>query len=68
MLERELSLEDVERQLILAALERADGVQASASRLLGVSRRKLQYRMEKHKIPSDAFRDGADGPQEDDEE
>ncbi|MAF12004.1 hypothetical protein CMK11_16295 [Candidatus Poribacteria bacterium] len=68
VLERELSLEDVERQLILAALERADGVQTSASRLLGVSRRKLQYRMEKHKIPSDAFRDGADGPQEDDEE
>ncbi|MBT3267648.1 sigma-54-dependent Fis family transcriptional regulator [Candidatus Poribacteria bacterium] len=68
VLERELSLEDVERQLILAALERADGVQTAASKLLGVSRRKLQYRMEKHKIPSDAFRDGGDGPQEDDEE
>ncbi len=63
VLERELSLEDVERQLILAALQRAGGVQTKAADLLGVSRRKLQYRMEKHEIPSDAFRspDNGDG-------
>jgi DNA-binding NtrC family response regulator len=64
VLERELSLEDVERQLILAALERAGGVQTKAADLLGVSRRKLQYRMEKHEIPSDAFRAGDGGDDE----
>lgn len=65
VLERGLSLEDVERQLILAALERAGGVQTTAADILGVSRRKLQYRMEKHEIPSHVFRNGE---QEDDGE
>ena len=58
VLERGLSLEDVERELILAALGRAGGVQTTAADILGVSRRKLQYRMEKHEIASDAFRAG----------
>ncbi len=58
LLERDLSLEDVERHLILAALERAGGVQTKAADLLGVSRRTLQYRMEKHEIASDTFRGG----------
>jgi DNA-binding NtrC family response regulator len=62
VLERGLSLEDVERQLILAALERAEGVQVRAARLLGVSRRKLQYRMDKHEIPSRGFREDVHRP------
>ncbi|GIX07513.1 MAG: hypothetical protein KatS3mg115_1916 [Candidatus Poribacteria bacterium] len=48
ILEQGVPLEEVERQLILAALQRAGGNQSQAARLLGVSRRKLQYRMEKH--------------------
>jgi DNA-binding NtrC family response regulator len=43
-----LSLEAVERALLVAALERAGGNQSRAARLLGVSRDTLRYRMEKH--------------------
>lgn len=50
ILEHGMSLEEVERHLILMALERAGGNQTRAAKLLGISRRKLQYRMEKHHI------------------
>jgi DNA-binding NtrC family response regulator len=53
-----ISLEEVERLLILAALQRAKGNQVEAARLLGISRRRLQYRMEKYGIPSRLFKDG----------
>jgi len=43
-----LSLEAVERGLIVAALERTGGNQSQAARLLGISRDTLRYRMEKH--------------------
>ncbi len=43
-----LSLEAVERDLILAALERAGGNKSQAARLLGLTRRTLYSRMEKH--------------------
>jgi len=68
VLERGLSLEEVERQLILMALERAAGNQTRAAKLLGVSRRKLQYRMDKRRIASRAFRDGRSHSQSDDSE
>ena len=42
-----LSLEAVERAVILAALEKSGGNQSAAARLLGVSRDTLRYRMEK---------------------
>jgi two-component system, NtrC family, response regulator AtoC len=42
-----LSLEAVERALLVAALERAGGNQTKAARLLAVSRDTLRYRMEK---------------------
>jgi DNA-binding NtrC family response regulator len=42
-----LSLEAVERALLVAALERAGGNQSRAARLLAVSRDTLRYRMEK---------------------
>ena len=68
VLERGMSLEDVEHQLILAALDRSDGNQTSAAKLLGVSRRKLQYRMDKHHISSHEFRENGDDDEEDDDE
>lgn len=43
-----LSLEAVERALLVAALERAGGNQSKAARLLALSRDTLRYRMEKY--------------------
>jgi len=43
-----LVLEDVERKLIREALERANGNQSQAARLLGISRDTLRYRLKKH--------------------
>jgi two-component system, NtrC family, response regulator AtoC len=43
-------LEDVERKLIVEAMERASGNQSKAARLLGVSRDTLRYRLKKHAI------------------
>jgi DNA-binding NtrC family response regulator len=42
-----IDLEQVERSLILRALDKAGGNVTRAARLLGLSRRTLQYRMEK---------------------
>jgi two-component system, NtrC family, response regulator AtoC len=42
-----LSLEAVERALLVAALEKSGGNQSAAARLLGVSRDTLRYRMDK---------------------
>jgi len=44
------SVEDFERTLIEAALERTGGNQSRAAELLGLTRRTLQYRIEKHGI------------------
>ena len=43
-----LSLEVLERELILRALERAQGNKSRAARLLGLTRRTLYSRMERH--------------------
>ena len=43
-----LSLEVLERELILKALERAGGNKSQAARLLGLTRRTLYSRMERH--------------------
>ncbi|HEY0263743.1 MAG TPA: sigma-54 dependent transcriptional regulator [Granulicella sp.] len=48
--EEGISLEAVERELILRALERFHGNQTHAARYLDISRRTLIYRMEKHGI------------------
>jgi DNA-binding NtrC family response regulator len=42
-----ISLESVERALLTRALEKANGNQSAAARLLGLSRDTLRYRMEK---------------------
>jgi len=44
------TIDDVERQMILAALARADGVQVRAARLLGITEQSLWYRIKKHGI------------------
>jgi transcriptional regulator with GAF, ATPase, and Fis domain len=40
-------LEDVERQLVVQALERAGGNQTHAGQLLGINRDQVRYRIEK---------------------
>ena len=40
-------LAEVERRLILQAVERADGVRTNAAKLLGITFRSLRYRMQK---------------------
>ena len=49
-LEREMSLSDIERGLLLAALEHSDGNISAAAELLGVSRRSFRYRLGKHNL------------------
>src|SRR5260370_7938036 len=44
------TLRNVERQLIIEALERTDGVQRKAAKLLGVTERVLWYKIKKLKI------------------
>ena len=44
------AVEDYERQLILKALGQVNGIQARASKLLGISERSLWYRVKKYKI------------------
>ena len=51
--EEGISLEAVERELLLRALEKAGGNQTKAARYLDISRRTFIYRMEKHGIRSD---------------
>ena len=46
-----LSLEGVEKELILRALEKHEWNQSRAARYLGITRHTLLYRMEKHGIP-----------------
>jgi DNA-binding NtrC family response regulator len=48
--EQGLVLEDVEKKLITEAMERANGNQSKAARLLGVSRDTLRYRLKKHEM------------------
>jgi two-component system response regulator AtoC len=42
-----INLEEVERQLLLQALERANGNQTQAAQLLGINRDQVRYRIEK---------------------
>ena len=42
-----VNLEDVERQLLTQALERANGNQSQAAQLLGINRDQVRYRIEK---------------------
>jgi DNA-binding NtrC family response regulator len=61
-----LSLEDLERELIVQALERASGNKSAAARLLGLTRRTLYSRMERHGLrkPGEGDEAADDGPPE----
>lgn len=48
--EKGLSLDEVERRLIQEALRRSNGNRTVASRLLGITRSALLYRMQKHEM------------------
>ncbi len=43
-----VSLEELERSVLRQAMERTDGNQSAAARLLGITRYALRYRLEKH--------------------
>jgi two-component system NtrC family response regulator len=51
--EEGISLEAIERELLLRALERFKGNQTQAARYLDISRRTFIYRMEKHGLRQD---------------
>jgi DNA-binding NtrC family response regulator len=51
-----LSLEAVEKALVMRALHEAAGNQSAAARLLGISRDMLRYRLEKYALESDPGR------------
>ena len=48
----EMSLADVERQMIVEALRRADGNRSAAAKSLGIYRRLLYAKMKEHGIES----------------
>jgi DNA-binding NtrC family response regulator len=56
-----ISLREVERELVLLALERAGYVQKHAASLLGVSRRKLNYMIHRMGITHSGWRRNRDG-------
>jgi two-component system NtrC family response regulator len=51
--ENGISLEGVERELLLRALDKCKGNQTQAAHYLDISRRTLIYRMEKHGLRPD---------------
>jgi two-component system NtrC family response regulator len=53
-----LSLEEVEKELILRALQKHEWNQSRAARYLGITRHTLLYRMEKHNIARPGGRGG----------
>ena len=55
-----LALSDVERALVLESLRRTDFVQKNACRLLGVSRRKLNYMIRRMGITHPTWRRNRD--------
>ncbi|HTU03610.1 MAG TPA: sigma 54-interacting transcriptional regulator, partial [Candidatus Sulfotelmatobacter sp.] len=60
-----VSLEEVEKELILRALQKHDWNQSRAARYLGITRHTLLYRMEKHNIAKPGGRSAAAIPEED---
>lgn len=54
---RGISLEGVEKELLIRALEKFDGNQTQAAKYLDISRKALRYRMEKHGIPRKGVED-----------
>jgi len=57
LMSSEISFEEFERSLLVLALERTRGNQSKAARMLGMTRRTLQYRIEKFGIDTARMRD-----------
>ena len=53
---RAMHLEEVERQAVLTALEKCGWVQSRAGELLGISRRAINYKIQKHGIQHSSWR------------
>src|SRR6185437_14670570 len=53
-----ISLDAVERELIVRALQRFNGNQTKAAQYLGLTRKTLIYRMEKHGLRREGANDG----------
>lgn len=53
-------LSEIERRLMLEALERTGGVRTRAAELLGISFRSLRYRLKKHGLGDDAEDDSSE--------
>jgi DNA-binding NtrC family response regulator len=49
-LDKDLSLEEQERLLLVSALEKAGGNQSQAARILRISRDRMRYKMSKHHL------------------
>lgn len=54
-----VSLEEIIKEYVCSALAKTNGQQIKAAQLLGISRRKLQHRMQKYGLQSQDFKDGA---------
>jgi DNA-binding NtrC family response regulator len=59
-----LVLEDVEKSLLMQALERARGNQTHAGQLLGINRDQVRYRIEKFGLVKPTLRHGESGHEE----
>ena len=59
--EEGFSLEAIEKEVLLEALKKFDGNQTQAARYLGMTRRTLAYRMEKHFPGREPFRENKKG-------
>lgn len=57
--EEGVSLEEIIKEYVCSALTKTHGQQIKAAQLLGISRRKLQHRMQKYGLHSQDFKDSA---------
>lgn len=57
--EEGVSLEEIIKEYVCSALTKTHGQQIKAAQLLGISRRKLQHRMQKYGLHSQDFKGGA---------
>lgn len=55
----DLSITQMERQMVEAALKRAEGNQTQAARLLGISRFALRNRLKKYSLPASGYKEQA---------
>ena len=54
--EEGVSLDEIIKQYVCSALTKSNGTQIQAAKLLGISRRKLQHRMQKYGLQSQDFK------------